>query len=555
MKYIFTLMFLIFCILNIRAQERKDFKISGGFSVGGELYDVSGIPNRRSPYSYNVNGYVVFSYKDFSIPVSASYRDAQFSYDYTFNRLGIAPTYKWIKLHLGWSNLNFSPYTYSGRSFYGVGLELTPGIFYLGVLAGKIQNSLAITDTLVYGASLVPAFERRIRGAKLGLRKNKNKLELMAVRIFDDAGSFEYPDDYTQTYGYQVLTPKENICVGLNGAVTLFKMVDMYVNTGVSAFTADNNDSLLITYGEEVPDFVDGIFKANSTSRLTFAGDGGLNIRLKGHKLGFKYRRVDPFYTTLATNYFQNDLEQYTFIIGTHFWKRKIRLDGQLGLEHNNLTRLRTNTTDRVIGNANINVNLSESLQTSLQYSNFQTESVNELLQLNDTLRYVSSSQNFGSYTSYSIKKDSRNLNFNLYANYNTVRDLSEVEQLGDVDILSAGLSHGYTFVEHDLTLMPSVNYNQYNYRDVQQVRYGFGWKVSKKLFDKKLALSLGGNLYSNRYNDSNDGLSSNYSLNAAYKIGKKSLLSFNNTYRINNSSVNRSFTEIRSMLRYSHKF
>ncbi|MBK8748277.1 MAG: hypothetical protein IPM04_10500 [Saprospiraceae bacterium] len=107
MKYLFTINLIIFCLLDTYSQDKKDFKISGGFSAGGELYDVSGIPERRSPYSYNVNGYVVFSYKDFSLPVSASYRDAQFSYDYTFNRFGITPTYKWIKLHLGWSNLNF----------------------------------------------------------------------------------------------------------------------------------------------------------------------------------------------------------------------------------------------------------------------------------------------------------------------------------------------------------------------------------------------------------------------------------------------------------------
>lgn len=555
MKYLFTINLIIFCLLDTYSQDKKDFKISGGFSAGGELYDVSGIPERRSPYSYNVNGYVVFSYKDFSLPVSASYRDAQFSYDYTFNRFGITPTYKWIKLHLGWSNLNFSPYTYSGRPFYGIGIELTPGIFYFGAMAGKIRNPLAIRDTLVYGSSLVPSYDRKLKGIKVGLRKAKNKLELMAVKIEDDPESFEYPDNYTQTYGYQVLTPKENICIGLNGAITLFKRLDIYANTGVSAFTADRNDSLLITYGSEVPSFIKGIFQANTSSRITLAGDGGANFRFKGHKIGFKYRRVDPFYATLATNYFQNDLEQYTFILGTQFWKRKIRLDGQLGIEHNNLTKLRTNTTDRIIGNLNANINFSESLQTSLQYSNFQTESVNEILQLNDTLRFVSSSNNYGLYTNYLIKKDSRQLTFNLFINYNTVRDQSEFEQIGDVNIFSAGLAHGYTFEENDLSLFPSINYNQYNYRGISQVRYGGGIKINKKFFDKRLSLSLGTNLFTNKYDGLNDGWSSNFALNTVFKVGRKSSLALNNTFRIQNSTVNRSFREVRSVLRYNHRF
>ena len=61
-------------------------------------------------------------------------------------------------------------------------------------MAGKIRNPLAIRDTLVYGSSLVPSYDRKLKGIKVGLRKAKNKLELMAVKIEDDPESFEYPD-------------------------------------------------------------------------------------------------------------------------------------------------------------------------------------------------------------------------------------------------------------------------------------------------------------------------------------------------------------------------
>ncbi|MBK9690074.1 MAG: hypothetical protein IPO65_21030 [Saprospiraceae bacterium] len=108
--------------------------VKGNLNAGGEVYDVNGISSRRSPYSYSVAGTINFAYKGFNLPITGSYRDAQFSYDYTFNRLGLSPSYKWVKLHLKWSNINYSAYTLSGRSFFfGVGLELTRenGIFQL----------------------------------------------------------------------------------------------------------------------------------------------------------------------------------------------------------------------------------------------------------------------------------------------------------------------------------------------------------------------------------------------------------------------------------------
>lgn len=117
----------------------RKIQVSGGFSVGGEIYDVNGIDNRRSPYSYQINGRIVFSYKDFSVPVSGSYRDAQFSYDFTFNRLGIAPTYKWVKVYLGWNTIQFSPYTMSGRALNGIGIELKPGDFVFTVIKVKFK--------------------------------------------------------------------------------------------------------------------------------------------------------------------------------------------------------------------------------------------------------------------------------------------------------------------------------------------------------------------------------------------------------------------------------
>lgn len=553
-SWVLILFFCVLAQLN-RAGAQDRVTIKGNLNAGGEVYDVNGISSRRSPYSYSVAGTINFAYKGFNLPITGSYRDAQFSYDYTFNRLGLSPSYKWVKLHLGWSNINYSAYTLSGRSFFGVGLELTPGKWYFSALKGKLQNPLAIKDTLVYGANLIPGYERNIEGAKFGYRKSKSKLELMAVRTFDDVNGPAPSGDVNQLYGYQVLTPKENLTLGLNAGLELFKRIELFLNTGLSAYTADALDTFTIKYGNEVPAFAKDLFQANSTSRFSLAGDGGINLRIRGNKIGFKYRRVDPFYSNLAANFFQNDIEQITFTTGLNLFKRKLRFDGQLGMEHNNLTQLRSQTANRVIGNAGINLVPSEKLNLGLRYTNYQTESMNEILQLNDTLRFVTVSSQYGFNADYTVPGLIKRMNFTLYLNYNTVKDESQNESLGDISVFTAGLSHGLTFTQKELSIYPSINYNQYQYRTVDQTRYGLGLRVAKKLLDKKLMLNVGGQLFFNQYNGLNDGTSSNLSLNGNYRFSPKRSITLTTLYRINESIVNRSYTEWRSTLKLSQSF
>lgn len=555
MKIFRFIIFFLFALSVHEAHAQDKVTFGGGLSLGGEAYNVQGINNRRSPLSYYINGRVSISYKGVNIPVSVSYRDAQFSYDYNFNRIGIAPSYKWVKLYLGWNTMNFSQYTLSGRAFYGIGLALTPGSFQFSALKGKIQNHLAIRDTLVNGASLIPSYEREIWGGKIGFQKKKNKFELILMNIKDDPESFVYPGEYTSAYGYQVLTPKENLIIGLNGSVSLFKMIDVYFNTAASGFTADAGDTLLLKYGNEVPGFVKNLFQANSSSRLALAGDGGINIRIKSQKLGFKYRRVDPFYSTLASNFFMNDVEQYTFNTGLQLWKKLIRVDANIGLEHNNLTRLRTNTTNRFITSIGTQLNFKDSWYTSLRYANFQTESENNILSLNDTLRFVSTTSEFSGLVSYTLPGNSWKKSFSINSYYNTVVDQSIEKQIGDIKVLSLSANATFNWNPKDLQLIPSFIFNTYEYSGIVQQRIGSGIKIQKRLVDKKLNLSLNYQYSLNLYDKKKDGNLSLWQLNAAFKVNKKNSIALNSSYRISQSLINTSFNEFRLMLRYGLQF
>ena len=67
------------------------------------------------------------------IPFSLTVSEQERSFRQPFNQFGITPTYKWAKAHLGYSNLTWSPFTWSGQTVLGGGVELNPGKFRFGM--------------------------------------------------------------------------------------------------------------------------------------------------------------------------------------------------------------------------------------------------------------------------------------------------------------------------------------------------------------------------------------------------------------------------------------
>lgn len=530
--------------------QRYKVKLTGGINVGGELYGISGTANRRSPWSYATTGRLGISVGKFRLPISFTYRDRQFAYDFTFNRFGMSPTLGWATLHLGWRNMSFSPYTLAGRTFFGVGTELRPGKLYVGGLYGTIQNPLAIRDSLTFGANLIPIFDRKLYGAKVGYRNGKHHVEVMAAKVWDDVTSFDYPARYDER-GYRVLTPKENVVAGLNAGFEIAKTVELYFKTGVTAFTNDLDDPLTETISGSIPDQYENFVTINSSTRATFAGDAGLNVTLKGTKVGLQYRRVEPFYTTLAATYFNNDVEQYTGLLTTAFAERKILFNGRIGLERNNLRGYRANDTRRLIANATVAYKPTDDWNVNLRYTNFTTEADNAVLELNDTLRFVSVSNNGGISASRRIGGKTRDVQLSLFTNYQLVTDQSLVDRLDELESYAGTLSAAVRWKETGLFVTPSLQYYRYNLSDRNQERFGLGVNVGKAFWGNRLNAGFSSTLSQNDINGLRDGATGQHGLRLRYKMSKKASVSLSGSYRHVASVRRRSFREWRTNIRY----
>ncbi len=59
------------------------------------------------------------------------YKYDQESFIHSFNKIGMYPTFKWIKGYIGYVTMSLIPYTFSGHLFHGGGIEIDPpGLFY-----------------------------------------------------------------------------------------------------------------------------------------------------------------------------------------------------------------------------------------------------------------------------------------------------------------------------------------------------------------------------------------------------------------------------------------
>ena len=181
-----TLIAGIFCKETIRAQDlgslgsQKPFTLRGSAQVRGIFYNASGIQNRRTPFSYLFAGNLVASFYGVSMPVNFSISEEDRSVSQPFNQFGISPHYKWITVHLGYQNVNFSPYTLAGYTMLGAGVELTPGKFRLGFMYWRLNRATTIDTTT---QSLAPiSFSRKAFAVKIGYGTEKSFIDFSIDR-------------------------------------------------------------------------------------------------------------------------------------------------------------------------------------------------------------------------------------------------------------------------------------------------------------------------------------------------------------------------------------
>ncbi|MDO3425476.1 hypothetical protein QWT87_11295 [Chryseobacterium sp. APV1] len=509
--------------------KKNPFKISGGISANSVFYN-SNVYSGREPFTYFLNGNLNLGLYKWSMPISYSFTNqgSQLGYQvpFKFNRISIAPKYKWVKAYIGDANMTFSPYTFNGLLFTGAGLELTPKIpLKVALMTGRLNK--AVEDN--GNPNTIPAYKRMGYGAHLKWDKERYKLGLIGFYAKDDVGSLNTAPDA------KGVLPQENLVLSMTGSFKLDKNLEAF---GEYANTSVINDLRATPNGTIKKGIASKFLSPNSSMESYSAYNGGVNLKLKKGMIGVRYEKIDPGYRTLGAYYFNNDLENITLNSSFTMLKDKLSLSANIGRQRDNLDSKKAKQTSRWVGAINANLKASDKLMITASYSNFTMFTSRQLNQFNtindnpliiqqpkDSIDYKQISQNTNINVNYILsntKEKVQNINFNYSLNDMVNRENGIVRRGGLSRFHNANMNYNLGFPEKKMNIATSFNFTHTYAASQVSTIWGPGINVTKSfLKDEKLKTNFGAS-----YNHSGSSTANinvmNFRLGANYMPWKK---------------------------------
>lgn len=546
-RYILILS-LILIVPNLPAQQldqvgKKDaVKINGGLNVN-QVYRTnaaSGI----DPYALVVTGNLSASLYGMSIPLSFAWSNNQWTYTQPFNQFSISPSYKWATLHLGYSSMSFSPYSLSGHTFAGAGVDLTPSDkFKFSAMHGRLRKGLPGDSAMGFD----PQYRRMGSGFKTTYTFKSGEV---GVHLFYGEDDTNKPADRIDSLG---ITPKENLVLGSTFMVRPFQRLTIRGEMSVTSLSHDRRISSATDW--------DG---AATFRYHTAKSDVAWSTAYGSLGAGIEY--VEPGYETLGAYYTVNDFVNYTFNLATVLLRGKVSLAGSIGIRETNLDKQSDTDQKDVIQNINVGFNPGERFNMNLSYSNFynythvrtlieetNTHTDYELL---DTLQFTQINENINLSANWQMKKtetDKHSLNGNLNFQQAT-QNQSDVAENADSRFINASGGYMWARPQQNLSLGINMNYSRNKATSGVGEAYGPVLFVRKSHFDKTWRNSLSLSWNGTYMDQVSTGNVMTARLGSNYTLKKKHLLNLSMAYshRERNGDSNGYLT---ATLGYSYRF
>ena len=362
---------LLLLCLRLSGQDISDLKGKRPFDLSGTLsLNTATFASNRpgafsAPFSWTISGNPTVMLWGIAFPFTIVYSERDRSFRQPFNRIGVSPRWKWLTLHAGYRNISFSKYTLGGWQFLGGGFE-TNSKLRLGAVYGRFMRPVDISglDSLERRFA-VPAFDRRGYAFKLGYGTAQNHWDFLFFSAKDDTLSIASEDSR------RAVQPQENMAFGVRGNFTFAKVLVLDLDAGASALT-HNLYADSIPLGVDYPRWLERYFRPNVTTRLRYAGDAGLALRLRRFNVRLSYALVQQDFATLGAYNFNTDVERWLISPGFSFWNGKMQVQTSVGLQRNNtLNNRRDASSTRNIG-FNVSARPGPRFSANMNYYNFQ---------------------------------------------------------------------------------------------------------------------------------------------------------------------------------------
>ncbi|MBN1924620.1 MAG: hypothetical protein JW798_02185 [Prolixibacteraceae bacterium] len=531
-------------------KKEKPVTLSGSLSASTNFYNTNLTGSTRDPFLFLVNGNINVSVYGINLPFTIMYSNRNFDYSQPFNRFGVSPQYKWIKLHLGYRSVTHSSFTLAGQTFLGAGVELNPGLLRFSAVYGRfkkqtVPNTVNPIDTLA-----TPS--RNGYSIKLGFGNEKSFFDIIAMKIADDTIPGQ---DFTFE---QYKTPQSNAVVGAHLKLTIARNITWETEASVSLLTKNTVGQLSGETGIVLIDQLSQILNLNGSSEYSTALLSTLQYSNKGFVAGLQYRRIDPNYQSFGAYYFNTDIENITINTSLRLFKKKLLIRGNVGLQNDNLRGNKSAGSNRVISMVNANFNTGKAFSIDGSFSNYSVNQYAGTVPLNDTLKLYNDNMNLSisprlMFTSSTLVQL---LQLNLVAT-----DLIDHNQYtaanSAVNSRMAMLNYSMNFLKTGFNLNGGLNYITLTSAFENRIMYGLNAGISKTLFKNKLNtnISVSQNI-SEVSGYTGSVFSGNIMLN--YRPHRKHLIKFSFGYNANqypDDAPVRSYNELKTLVSYAYTF
>lgn len=527
--------------------------INGNISASTVFYQANGIAPRRDPFYWAINANVSFSlFNKISVPFTAvftkqnqQYTNGLQRFSQPFNQFGLSPSYKSVTIHAGYRSVEFSEYSLSGALFLGGGIEIKP-------------KKTLVSSTAIYGrfVNTIPGggfegsndnnatYKRMGGGVKIKVGTDQNFGEIIVLKIKDDVNSIPIETAF-------IALPQENQIIAIGTKQKLNKLLSVGCDFSHSFFTKNlfEEETKLDRFS-----YVNQIYAPRPSSQFNKAIVATIDLSPTNYKIGFKFKHIDPDYKSLGSVFLINDIQEISFNAGTSFLKRKLNLTISSGIQQNNLDKIQTLTSRRVIGALNLSYSINQNMNLCANYSNFSSNTSPIKDVINDTIKLVQINQNGTLSFNYAFGHN--------YFKHNLTSAFSYMETIGNDKYSNTLINETISYFLAISEIATSINFSIIGNQSkniAQSISESIGPSLGiiKGFYREKLKviLNLG---FTNTYLDKL-AINKNkiYTLNINYTIDKHQSVKLNYSFLRKEALIQNAqqFQEIRLGINYAYNF
>lgn len=526
----------LFCLLSSiclgqdlnRLDSIKDFSLHGNLHAQLTSYSANGIQDRQEPLYWLINGNFTPTIYSIEIPISFIITEQERSYIQPFNQFGLSPSYKWIKLHLGYRNMNFSQYSLSGQTFLGIGIELKPNNFRIAAMQGRFQKAIE-EDTSNYYST--PSYKRNGKALKIGYGTDNNFIDFIYLNGKDDTTSLnKRPEKFK-------INPSENSVLAFVIKKTFSKKLTLETDYGLSS----------IKYNIYTDD----------KAKDRYALKSSLTYRLKNVSLKFQFKRIEKDYKSLGASYISGDIQELTFAPSFSLLKQKLRVNLSAGSAMDNLNGTKGATTKRFVGSFIANYTPSKYYGLDLNYMNYSTGQESGRYYLNDSIKLSQTLSNFSITNRFFVYKPKTIHGLIVIFTQQNLNDQNRyTESFTENNSQQINLTYSLVPTQTPFTFSLSFMQTEISLTNADIKNNGITCSASRTLKKGQLNLKSSISYLNNSINGLKDGNTTNLMIGSSYLVEKKHTIECNINYLKNSTrTYNNSFSELRLIFGYNYRF